>query len=491
MSNKTLYLYNIDIVCLNLYNREDRKKFIKRQSNRLKWNIKFNQTKLHQLPRKGKMISHLNLIETLYQNYKNGTGKQHLLILEDDAKILNNPKQFNNLPKSYDILYLGGRVGIKYSNWNEEWVRMSTYDNHAYILNLAKTKFIETLLELGNKYLNLQKDDDWEHGQSSYNYFMRDYIHSKYRCYMINPEQIVQTVDKSSIDEKIYKNPHTMTQTVNGFSIPEHQYEEQNYVMKLGDINQQLPTVNLLTILNDTKVNTYMSLAMFNFDNLLYPTQKIDWHIINCIMEEDDDKDIYPLLNNHKNIHYHRIVGDNDFSLGTKLNYLVSNSQNKYFAVFDIYHLYMTENIDARIKCILKYPEVNCVGCDNVGVYNIINEESGIHNVKDYQLYLPSLAFTRKYWKNNNFLPIDNPTKIIEHFTKNRYQQLMTLPYESIIYCIKDEGNDIQYQKSIIDFMEYWEEDYISTVQSLKNANKKYNFTDEELELLKEMGEFN
>jgi hypothetical protein len=466
---------------------------MQRQINRLKWNINIEQNKLHQLPRKGKMISHLNSIQTSYYKYKNGTGKQHLLILEDDAKILNNVKQFNNLPKSYDILYLGGRVGIKYANWNEEWVRMSTYDNHAYILNLAKTNFIDTLLHLGNKYLESHNDDNWKQGLASYNYFMRDNIHCEYKCYMINPELIVQTVDKSSIDNNIYKNPHTMALSVNGFSIPEHQYEDTNYIMKLGNINEELPNVNLLTILNDTKLITYMSLAMFNFDNLQYPKNKLKWHIINCFIEEYDDKDIYQLLNNHKHIHYHRIVGDNNFSLGTKLNYLVSNSQNKYFAIFDIYHLYMTENIDARIKCMLKYPEVNCLGCDTVGVYNLLNSESGIHRVKNYQLYFPSLAFTRKYWKNNNFLPLDNPTEIVEHFTKNKYQQLMTLPYESVIYCIKDEdiNYNIEYEKSIKDFMECWQEDsdYANTIQNLKNKNTKYKFTQEELEILKEMGE--
>lgn len=482
-----IYLHNCCVACINTYQRTDRRKFVERQMNRLKIQCNFERYKVHDYPAKGKMISHLDVITKYYKKYKEGTGKQYLMILEDDIKMLYKKDQFNDLPKGWDILYLGGRVGQKMSNWNQNWIRMSSYDNHAYILNLAKDKLIEEIINKGNVYLKLYQNPQWDDKEASYDKFMIQYIHSKFKCFMMNPQMITQAVDKSGEGEQ-YKNPNSMVDTVHGYSIPEHYYEDDNYVLKLGSSDVELPKISLISIIGKTRPNTFMTSAINNFENLLYPPEQIEWNILECVEDSEDDGISYMILG-QKNINYYRIVGEDDLSLGEKLNYLIQKCNTNYIVNFDIYHHYVVQSVDARVKCLLKYDYVNCLGCDNYGVYNIDNNQSGLYQSPNYQLYLPSLAFTKKYWKNNKFCSSNDENELVDSFTVNRYQSLMSIPYESVIYCLSgnDFNNDKEYEKIDVNYFNYWDEETQYIIGMLKNKNNyKLQLTPEEEALLEE-----
>ena len=71
-----LYIHNINIACINTFRRNDRYKYVQRQMNRLNYQCIFERFKMHKLPSKGKMISHLTTIQKYYDMYKNEKGKQ-------------------------------------------------------------------------------------------------------------------------------------------------------------------------------------------------------------------------------------------------------------------------------------------------------------------------------------------------------------------------------------------------------------------------------
>jgi hypothetical protein len=482
------YLHNFNIVCINTFKRTDRYKFVERQMNRLKINCNFERYKVHQVPSKGKMISHLDVITKYYNKYKNGTGKQYLMILEDDIKFLYKKEEFNNLPKGWDILYLGGRIGQKMSNWNQEWIRMSTYDNHAYVLNLAKDKVVNEIITKGNIYLGLYPDTNWDNKEVSYDKYMIQYLHSKFKCFMMNPQMIIQAVDKSGEGEQ-YKNPNSMADTVHGYSIPEHYYEDDNYILKLNSLDIDLPKISLISIVGKTRPNTFMTSAINNFENLSYPSELIEWNILECVEESEDDGISYMILG-YKNINYYRIVGEDDLSLGEKLNYLIQKCNSNYIVNFDMYHYYVNHSVDARIKCLLKYDYVNCLGCDNYGIYDIDKNQSGLFQSDTYQLYLPSLTFTKKYWKNKKFCYSDDETELVDNFTADRYQSLMSIPFESVIYCLvgDDLNNDKTYEDVNINYFEHWDEETQYIIGMLKKSknNYKLHLTPEEEALLAE-----
>lgn len=479
-------MHNINITCINTYKRNDRYKYVLRQMNRLKYSCNFERFKMDKLPSKGKMISHLTTIEKYYNMYKNKNekGKQYLLVLEDDIKILHRKTEFDSLPKGWDILYFGGRVGQKMANWNEDWIRMSTYDNHAYLINLAKDSFVTELLKKGNIYLNTFDVQKWEDNEASYNRFMMQYIHNKYKCYMMNPQMIVQAVDKSDIHE-FYKNPNTMAETVDGYSIPEHYYDEDNYVLKLSN-DIELPKISLISVVGKVRPNVFITQAINNFENLMYPPELIEWNILECVEDSDDDGISYTLLG-YKNINYYRIVGEDDLSIGEKINYLIQKCKTNYIVNFDIYHHYVPQSVDARIKCLIKYEYVRCLGCNMYGVYNINKNESGVVNKKD--LYLYSLAFTQKYWANNKFINSNDSNQLIEHFTKNRYQSLMSLPFESVIYALVDTdvNQTLKYEPFEVNFFDTWDEETQYVIETIKSSKNKYKLQltpEEEAELL-------
>ena len=483
-----LYIHNINMVCINTYRRNDRYKYVQRQMNRFKYQCIFERFKMHDLPSKGKMISHLTTIQKYYDEYKNGTGKQYLLVLEDDIKVLYKMSQFDSLPKKWDVLYFGGRIGQKMNNWDENWIRMSSYDNHAYLLNLAKDSFITELLKKGNIYLKSWDDEEWKENHVSYNHFMKLYIHNKHKCYMMNPQMIVQAVDKSDIHE-FYKNPNTMAETVNGYSIPEHYYDEDNYVLKLSN-DIKLPKISLISIVGKVRPNVFITQAINNFENLMYPSELIEWNILECVEDSKDDGISYTLLG-YKNINYYRIVGEDDLSVGEKMNYLIKKCTHSYIVNFDIYHHYVPQSVDARIKSLIKYDYVSCLGCHTYGVHNINKNESGIVNIPKYHLYLCSLTFTKRYWQNNKFIDSSDYYELVDKFTQNRYQMLMSLPFESVIYCLVDTdvNEKLKYEAFKVNFFDTWDEETQYVIETIKNSKNKYRLQltpEEEAELLED-----
>jgi hypothetical protein len=507
----SLNLHNCQIVCINLHTRTDKKRNINRLFKRRQTTFKFEHKYKHQHPYKGNMISHLETIDKYYQQYQIDSYCEHLLILEDDIKFQDSRKELTNLPKQWDILYLGGRVGQKFNNWNQHWVQMSSYDNHAYIINMTNHKVINDLIKKGNIYLNINSDEKWQNGDASYSNFMINYIHSNFKCYMMNPQLIVQGLDRSDIiDNNITKNPSDMSDTIHGYSIPNHHYEDDNYIMKFSDIQLlELPSISLITVINSPRQRDFMSLLLHNFNNLLYPTKKIEWNILEFVNDKDDGiDDMFP---NIKNINYYRIINENnendendendesdgsdenngsDITLGEKINYLVKHSNHQYIVHFDIHHHYAVQNIDARIKCLLKYDYISCLGCSVYGCYNLDTNDSGLMIEDNYQLYLPSLAYKKKFWKNRKFGRYNDPHKLMNSFTKDRYAHLMALPYESVIYCLVDANlhNDKKYQSfnsTKLNYMNHWDEESQIIINLLKSKNKlnpfKLNLSEEEL----------
>lgn len=147
------------IFYINLDSRIDRKKMVLEETNKL--GVAAQRVKgivfdgqydadlsLDQRKRAngimGCMLSHLSI---LYWALKHNAS---VLIFEDDVKFINNyheivPKALAQLPKDWDMLYLGGNICNTITQVSENLGKLShSQSTHAYAVN---KKFTETLID--------------------------------------------------------------------------------------------------------------------------------------------------------------------------------------------------------------------------------------------------------------------------------------------------------------------------------------------------------
>ena len=141
-------LNEVKIVCINTYQRKDRKKRMMLQAKRLGLPLKYHITKLNKDPKKGCLESHLHVIREAFQEKK----YEYLMILEDDAKFIRPLLPFPEPPKDWDMLYLGGTVHSRQEDYDENWVKVITWTAHAYLINLKNKTLIEQILEAKNSF---------------------------------------------------------------------------------------------------------------------------------------------------------------------------------------------------------------------------------------------------------------------------------------------------------------------------------------------------
>ena len=176
-------LTNLEAVCINLDSRKDKRKWMKTQCKRKNLPIKYHTATLHKNPKKGCLLSHLNVIKKAKEN-----GLKQIFILEDDAKFIMNPNTIKVPPEDWDMLYLGGTVHRVVNRDNKYWNRVHCWTTHAYILNLENEELITEIM----------KAAEYE-GEIDRYYLER--IHPQFNVYMANPMVAIQKQGYSDIEK--------------------------------------------------------------------------------------------------------------------------------------------------------------------------------------------------------------------------------------------------------------------------------------------------
>ena len=129
---------------------------------------------------------------------------------------------------------------------------------------------------------------------------------------MIDPMMIIQEEGYSDIEgQKV--NYDFMQSTLHGFMKPDHEKIDGNYILKLPDIsNEDLPYVSIITPTYERRKLIYM--AMRNFQDFVYPKEKLEWIIL-----DDSKESMQDILPRDKRIHYIHIPNEH-YSIPKKRN---------------------------------------------------------------------------------------------------------------------------------------------------------------------------
>ena len=449
------YLTDVNCVVINLKERVDKKEYIQKELKNRNIVHTFFIANKHKNPKRGCLESHLSVIKKAIEN-----KHKYVLIMEDDCKFIGNFDSMKIPPNNWDMLYLGGTVHRVLDKKYKGYARVQCWTTHAYIINLTNKNLVDTIL-LADGY------------DGEIDRYYLEKIHPNFNAYVCDPMIAIQKEGYSDIEEKEVSYDF-MQHTLNGLRVPENSLDNDgNYVLKLPNIvMNDLPKVTIIT--PTYKRRKIFSMALRNFENFIYPKDKLEWVIVDDSPENDEVdgldgldtnesnqvtcdshlphsvESVRDLLPRDKRIKYiHMDSGDEPMTIAMKRNIAVSNSSNPYIIHMDDDDYYPPESILARIKILLKYKAegIECVGSTLIGTYNILKNESSMSSDGPISLSEASMAYTKKFWEER---PFDELCLRGEHkyFTEQRLNKIIDIPYSFILIAVNHKSNFTDHLRS-------------------------------------------
>ena len=446
MNNLGKDLNNLKTYCINLKKRKDRKVKMKRTGKRKNLNFTIFKAIEDKNGHIGCKKSHCQVIRNAVKKNLN-----KILILEDDLKII-KPYQIKTCPEKWDILFLGGEI-IKRNNFKKsyEWIYCQSYFTHAYIINLKNKDLVKDILDI-------------EHNDSIENYrqFMTTKICTKYLTFVHDPVLITQFDDFSNCENQNVSYEFNMLQSIKGLKKAEYSINENgDHVLKLNKINEY-PPVSILTPTFNRR--NMFPIAIRNFYNFNYPSDKLQWVIIDD--STDDDQSVEDLIPpNDKRIKYIRL---NKWipTMGEKRNVCVQNADHEIIVHMDDDDYYPPESIYARVAILQKYYKngIRLIGSSQSGVYDIKNNTSNLVSDGEFSLSEGTMAYFKSYWEEKSFNKNEKSAEY-RSFMEGRFNKILDVPYSYIMIAFKHGKNTVvkKMSQAIIN----------------KKTNQNHNFIDD------------
>ena len=426
---------DLKVFCINLSTRPEKRKLMEQQAKKLKLDIQFYTAEPHPVsPAQGCKESHLEVLKMAKKN-----GWRYLLVLEDDALFTNKklPK-IGRVPEGWDMLYLGGTVHIKYIKETENlaemrWVPVGIWTTHAYIVDLENDWVVE------------QIEKSVEYDMPIDRYFI-NYVHYRKGTYVHNPMLVLQREGWSDI-EQMDVNYSQMPLSLTGLRKPDHKIDGTNYTLVLPKMDDEdLPNVTIVTPTYERR--DLFSIALMNFDNFIYPKEKIEWIIIDD--SEDERYSVKDMLPRRPNIRFVKIKSKTGerISVAAKRNFGAQLAKHDIIVHMDDDDYYPPESVLARVKLLIKYPEIGCVGCSMIGNYDLMNDKSQISTDGTLSISEATMAYRKWFWEERHFDENDRTAEYYK-FIVDRYNQVMDVPYTFILYAITHVSNLTQGTRQI------------------------------------------
>lgn len=419
---------------INLRERKDRRKRAKVACERRGLSPKLHIVDRHPTSgTRGCLESHVQVMQDALRNAPKNA--KHLLIFEDDVKFLSTLNSLKSFPADYDMLYLGGTVHRLMDDAEGEyspppgWRRVTTWTTHAYVINLQKRDFVEGLIA---GLLAYREEID--------RYYITQ-VHPTHKVYICDPMICLQESGYSDIEGRDVDYSF-MQQTLRGLRKADTvvSREDGSYTLRLPEVpTEDLPMVSIVT---PTK-NRYdlFPMAIRNFIYFDYPKEKLEW----IIVDDSDDTSqpsVQTLLSSRPNIHYMKLDSDIEWTIAAKRNMGAERAQGKYILHMDDDDYYPPESLLARVKTLIKYERegIECVGCNEIGNYNLLSDTSGLSNDGTLGLSEASMGYSKRFWEQRGF---DGDCLRGEHksFIEGRLHQVITIPYIYVLIAMNHRKN--------------------------------------------------
>lgn len=242
----------------------------------------------------------------------------------------------------------------------------------------------------------------------------------KLKSFSVQLDVISKYSNNAAIEASAQKN-------VSSFLVPHMDSDGKISLPKLS--YEELPYVSVVTITKNRK--SIFELPIRNFYEFEYPKDKLEWVIV-----DDGDDNLKSILPADKRIKYVRYTDIS--SLCQKRDIGVQQCSHEIIAFMDDDDYYFPCSIYARVA-LMKHYRRDCVGCTDLGVYDIIADRSFIN--KSSFMSEASLAFKRSFWKKRQFGTRDNSYGESYLFIDGREKEVINMPYFFNLIAVTHNGN--------------------------------------------------
>lgn len=292
--------------------------------------------------------------------------------------------------------------------------------------------FTELLSNKHNLKTSTQSNIEWKHDfeleQTSWNTYMTS----------IKPTSFVEMKDSVAIDGKLHK---TQEESVRYNTIKDAKLiKEGDKVARLPlpTISEdKLPCISVCTLTRNHRL--VFPFCVNSLHNQSYPLDKIEWIVLQNGDEPIDDLIPKTLKRKLKRFHIETLPSDHGKTLGELRNIAVKTSTESIVTFMDDDDIYFHTSILARVKAMIKY-NVECVGCNRIGTYNLLEEKGGIASDGKHMLSEATLLFKRSFWQERGF---NSNEKTAESYglLSGRQHRCLSVPYHFVILAMTHAVN--------------------------------------------------
>lgn len=176
-------------------------------------------------------------------------------------------------------------------------------------------------------------------------------------------------------------------------------------IMDERDLIDKLPNVSIVTITYNRAL--FAGIMLYNWMQLKYPREKLEWLIIDDSDEKDYDlNDFLPQEDPY--ITYMKL--DKKHSISDKRNMGADLAKYDYIVHMDDDDYYFPDHVLAKIR-IMEYYKCDGVHSMPIGVYDLVKDNSFVidpvnkDGLDSNNVAEATLAYKKEYWLNNKFAP--------------------------------------------------------------------------------------
>lgn len=220
---------------------------------------------------------------------------------------------------------------------------------------------------------------------------------------------------------------------------------DKNVVENVSVVEEKtidLPNVSIVTLTYNRK--DMFRLATLNYNMTNYPTEKIEWIIVD---DSDENERVESHLPSKKEdrekMRIKYILLEAKTEIGVKRNIGVEAATNDIVLFMDDDDYYYPDSINRRVEELVNN-DANCVGITTTGTFDINNFVSSMNIAPFTQKYgrritPSSLCFYRSFWEARKFLEVDDFETA--DFLDNRINEFREISWEGIMVGLVHSKN--------------------------------------------------
>jgi glycosyltransferase involved in cell wall biosynthesis len=142
-----------------------------------------------------------------------------------------------------------------------------------------------------------------------------------------------------------------------------------NHITRKPIKDSELPTVSVVTLTHNRK--KFFRLAIFNFNQIDYPKDKLEWVIYDTSNKENRVEDLLPGEDKRSKYNIKYFKSDCVETIGESRNFALKNCSNDIVVFFDDDDYYPSESVKRRVTPLVDDDNISMVACSALGTFEI------------------------------------------------------------------------------------------------------------------------